>query len=41
MRWIGFELVAVITKASAERLGLAEGKESYAITQGDRCAIRG
>ena len=27
----GIELVSVITKASAERLRLAEGKEAYAI----------
>ena len=27
----GIELVSIITKASAERLGLAEGKEAYAI----------
>ena len=27
----GIELVSVITKTSAERLGLAEGKEAYAI----------
>ena len=27
----GIELVSIITRASAERLGLAEGKEAYAI----------
>ncbi len=27
----GLEVVSVITKSSAERLGLAEGKESYAL----------
>ncbi|NET05834.1 MAG: transporter [Symploca sp. SIO2B6] len=27
----GIELVSVITKSSAERLGLAEGKEAYAV----------
>jgi molybdopterin-binding protein len=27
----GVEIVAVITKSSAERLGLAEGKEAYAV----------
>jgi molybdopterin-binding protein len=27
----GVELVSIITKASAEKLGLAEGKEAYAV----------
>jgi molybdopterin-binding protein len=27
----GIELVSVITKASAENLGIAEGKEAYAV----------
>jgi len=27
----GHEIVSVITKASAERLGLAEGKKAYAL----------
>ena len=27
----GIELVSIITKTSAERLGLAEGREAYAI----------
>lgn len=27
----GIEVTAIITKASAERLGLAEGKEAYAV----------
>jgi len=27
----GFEVVAIITKASAENLELAEGKEAYAV----------
>jgi molybdopterin-binding protein len=29
----GQEIVSVITKASAERLGLAEGKEAYAVVK--------
>ncbi|WAL58437.1 TOBE domain-containing protein [Thermocoleostomius sinensis] len=29
----GIEIVAVITKSSAERLGLAEGKEVYAVVK--------
>jgi molybdopterin-binding protein len=29
----GIEVVAVITKSSAERLGLAEGKEVYAVVK--------
>lgn len=27
----GVELVSIITKSSAEKLGLAEGKEAYAV----------
>ncbi len=27
----GIELVSIITKASAEKLGLAEGKQAYAV----------
>ena len=27
----GIEVAAIITKASAEKLGLAEGKEAYAV----------
>ncbi|MGG6296390.1 TOBE domain-containing protein [Leptolyngbya sp. AN02str] len=27
----GLEIVAIITKSSAERLGLAEGKDAYAV----------
>ncbi|MBF2072828.1 MAG: TOBE domain-containing protein [Synechococcales cyanobacterium C42_A2020_086] len=29
----GIEIVAVITKSSAERLGLTEGKEVYAVVK--------
>ncbi|PPS44869.1 molybdopterin-binding protein [Chroococcidiopsis sp. TS-821] len=29
----GVEVVAVITKSSAENLGLAEGKEAYAVVK--------
>ncbi|EKQ69542.1 molybdenum-pterin binding domain protein [Leptolyngbyaceae cyanobacterium JSC-12] len=29
----GIEVVAIITKSSAEKLGLAEGKEVYAIVK--------
>lgn len=29
----GVEVVSIITKASAERLGLAEGKEVYAVVK--------
>jgi len=29
----GFEVVAIITKESAERLNLAEGKEVYAVVK--------
>lgn len=35
----GIELVSVITKASAERLGLAEGKEAYALIKSTDVAI--
>ena len=29
----GVEMTAIITKSSAERLGLAEGKEAYAVVK--------
>ncbi|MGQ9869246.1 TOBE domain-containing protein [Leptodesmis sp.] len=29
----GIEVVAIITKSSAEKLGLAEGKEVYAVVK--------
>ncbi|MDX2215660.1 MAG: molybdopterin-binding protein [Oculatellaceae cyanobacterium bins.114] len=29
----GVEVIAIITKASAEKLGLAEGKEAYAVVK--------
>lgn len=29
----GAEMTAIITKSSAERLGLAEGKEAYAVVK--------
>ncbi|MEQ9356235.1 TOBE domain-containing protein [Coleofasciculus chthonoplastes] len=29
----GIEMTAIITKSSAERLGLAEGKEAYAVVK--------
>lgn len=35
----GIELVSIITKASAERLGLAEGKEAYALVKSTDVAI--
>lgn len=33
------EVVSVITKSSAERLGLAEGKEAYAIIKASDVAV--
>lgn len=35
----GLEVVSVITKSSAERLGLAEGKEAYALIKATDVAI--
>ena len=35
----GIEVVSVITKSSAERLGLAEGKEAYAFVKSTDVAI--
>jgi molybdopterin-binding protein len=35
----GVEVVSIITKASAERLGLAEGKEVYAIVKASNVMI--
>jgi molybdopterin-binding protein len=35
----GNEVVAVITKASAERLGLAQGKEVYAVIKATNVMI--
>lgn len=35
----GIEVVSVITKSSAERLGLAEGKEAYALVKSTDVAI--
>jgi molybdopterin-binding protein len=35
----GIEVVSVITKSSAERLGLAEGKEAYALMKATDVAI--
>ncbi len=35
----GIEIVAVITKSSAERLGLAEGKEAYAVIKASDVAV--
>jgi molybdopterin-binding protein len=29
----GVEIVAIITKSSAEKLGLSEGKEAYAVVK--------
>ncbi len=29
----GIEMVAIITKSSAEKLGLAEGKQAYAVVK--------
>lgn len=35
----GGEIVSIITKASAERLGLAEGKEVYAVIKASNVMI--
>ena len=35
----GFEIVSIITKASAESLGLAPGKEAYAIIKASNVMI--
>lgn len=35
----GIEVVSIITKSSAERLGLAEGKEAYALIKSTDVAI--
>ncbi|HUT69288.1 MAG TPA: TOBE domain-containing protein [Desulfatiglandales bacterium] len=35
----GVEVVSIITKASAERLGLAEGKEVYAVVKASNVMI--
>ena len=35
----GQEIVAVITKASAERLGLAEGKDAYAVVKASNVMV--
>ena len=35
----GVEIVSVITKSSAERLGLAEGKSAYALIKATDVAI--
>ena len=35
----GVEVVSIITKASAERLGLTEGKEVYAIVKASNVMI--
>lgn len=35
----GVEVVAVITKASAENLGLAEGKEVYAVIKASQVVL--
>jgi molybdopterin-binding protein len=35
----GIEVVSIITKASAERLGLAEGKEAYALLKASEVMI--
>jgi molybdopterin-binding protein len=35
----GLEVVAVITKSSAERLGLAEGKEAYALIKASEVMV--
>jgi molybdopterin-binding protein len=35
----GVEMVSIITKASAERLGLAEGKEVYAVVKASNVMI--
>ena len=36
----GVEVVSIITKHSAEELGLVIGKEVYAVIQGVRCSDR-
>lgn len=35
----GVEIVSIITKSSAERLGLAEGSEAYAVIKASDVAI--
>lgn len=35
----GIEITSIITKASAEQLGLAEGKEAYAIIKSSNVMI--
>jgi molybdopterin-binding protein len=35
----GIEVVSIITKASAERLGLAKGKDAYAIIKASNVMI--
>jgi len=35
----GLEVVSIITKASAENLGLAEGKEVYAVVKASNVMI--
>lgn len=35
----GVEVVSIITKASAERLGLSEGSEAYAVIKASDVAI--
>jgi molybdopterin-binding protein len=35
----GFEIVSIITKESADRLGLAVGKEAYAIIKASNVMI--
>jgi molybdopterin-binding protein len=35
----GVEMVSIITKASAERLGLAQGKEVYAVVKASNVMI--
>jgi molybdopterin-binding protein len=36
---VGNEIVSIITKTSAERLGLAEGKEVYAVIKASNVMI--
>jgi len=35
----GVEIVAVVTRASAERLGLAAGKEAYAVVKASQVMV--
>jgi molybdopterin-binding protein len=35
----GHEIVSIITKASAERLGLAEGKKAYALIKASNVMV--